>query len=46
MVALIIGPARIGRGSVVAARSVVTKDVPPMSIVAGDPARVIGAVPE
>jgi acetyltransferase-like isoleucine patch superfamily enzyme len=33
---------RIGRGAVVASNSVVTKDVPPMSIVAGIPARVIG----
>lgn len=32
----------IGRGAVVAAGSVVTKDVPPMMIVAGVPARVIG----
>ncbi|WP_228374496.1 sugar O-acetyltransferase [Demequina rhizosphaerae] len=31
----------IGRGSVVAAGSVVTKDVPPMSVVGGNPARVI-----
>ncbi|WP_228373500.1 sugar O-acetyltransferase [Demequina gelatinilytica] len=31
----------IGRGSVVAAGAVVTKDVPPMSVVAGNPARVI-----
>jgi acetyltransferase-like isoleucine patch superfamily enzyme len=31
----------IGRGSVVGARSVVTKDVPPMTFVAGAPARVI-----
>ncbi len=32
----------VGRGAVVACGSVVTKDVPPMSIVAGIPARVIG----
>ncbi|WNM23280.1 sugar O-acetyltransferase [Demequina capsici] len=31
----------IGRGSVVAAGSVVTKDVPPMSVVGGNPARVL-----
>lgn len=33
---------RIGYGAVVAACSVVTKDVPPFSIVAGCPAKVIG----
>jgi len=37
----LIGGIRIGRGSVVAAGSVVTHDVPPFSIVAGVPARVI-----
>ncbi|WP_284329046.1 hypothetical protein [Demequina litorisediminis] len=31
----------IGRGSVVAAGSVVTKDVPPGVVVAGNPARVV-----
>ena len=31
----------IGKGSVVATRSVVTKDVPPYSVVAGNPARVV-----
>ena len=31
----------IGSGSVIAARSVVTKDVPPYSIVGGNPARVL-----
>lgn len=34
-------PVTIGRGAVVAAGSVVTKDVPPYSIVAGNPARFI-----
>lgn len=33
---------RIGFGAVVAACSVVTKDVPPFSVVAGCPARIIG----
>jgi maltose O-acetyltransferase len=33
---------RIGRGAVVAAGSVVTKDIPSMSIVGGVPARIIG----
>lgn len=32
---------RIGKGSIVAAHSVVTKDVPPYSVVAGNPARVV-----
>ncbi len=32
----------IGDGAVVGASAVVTKDVPPMAIVAGNPARVIG----
>lgn len=32
---------RIGKGAIIAAGSVVTKDVPPFSIVAGNPARVI-----
>ena len=33
----------IGRGSIVGAGSVVTKDVPSFSIVAGNPARIIGS---
>ena len=32
---------RIGKGSVIAAGAVVTKDVPPYAIVAGNPARII-----
>ncbi len=31
----------IGRGSVVCAHSIVTKDIPPFSVVAGEPARVV-----
>lgn len=37
--ALILSGVRIGNGAVVAARSVVTRDVEPYSIVAGNPAR-------
>lgn len=38
---LICPGVRIGEGSVIAMGSVVTKDVPPLSIVGGNPARVI-----
>lgn len=38
-----IGPGvTIGNGAIVGARAVVVKDVPPMHIVAGNPARTIG----
>ena len=40
--ATILPGVTLGRGAVVAAGAVVTKDVPPMAIVAGVPARVIG----
>jgi acetyltransferase-like isoleucine patch superfamily enzyme len=36
----------IGRGSIVAAGSVVTEDVPPMSIAAGVPAKIIRRLPD
>jgi acetyltransferase-like isoleucine patch superfamily enzyme len=39
--AIILKGFTIGRGSIVAAGSVVTKNVPPYTIVAGVPARVI-----
>lgn len=39
--AIIIGGVKIGDGSIIAAGSVVTKDVPPMSIVGGNPAKLI-----
>lgn len=39
--AIILPGVRIGKGSVVAAGAVITKDVPPYSVVAGIPARVI-----
>ena len=37
----ILSGVHIGRHSIVAARAVVTKDVPPLCIVAGNPARII-----
>ena len=39
--ALIMPAVKIGDGAIIASRSVVTKDVPPYSIVAGNPAKVI-----
>jgi acetyltransferase-like isoleucine patch superfamily enzyme len=40
--AIILTGVTVGRGSIVAAGSVVTRSVPPYSVVAGVPARVIG----
>lgn len=40
--AVILGGVRIGEGSVVGAASIVTRDVEPYTIVAGNPARPVG----
>ena len=39
--AIILQGVRIGKGAIIGAGSVVTKDVPPYAIVAGNPARVV-----
>ena len=39
--AIVLPGIKIGRGAIVAAGSVVTKDVPPAAIVGGNPARFI-----
>lgn len=44
--AIILKGVNIGEGSIVAAGAVVTKDVPPFTIVGGNPARVIRTLPE
>ncbi len=43
---IILKGVTIGEGAIVGAGSVVTKDVPPWTIVAGNPARVIREIPE
>ena len=40
--AMLMGGVKVGPNAIVAANSVVTKDVPENSVVAGNPARVIG----
>lgn len=42
--AVVLEGVRVGKGSVVAAGAVVVRDVPPMTVVAGQPARVIKEV--
>lgn len=44
--ATILGNINVGRGAMVAAGSLVLKDVPPHSMVAGTPARVVGVLEE
>jgi len=45
MGAVILKGVRIGKGSVVAAGAIVTRDVPPNSVVAGNPATVVKELP-
>lgn len=42
---IILEGVRIGRGAIVAAGAVVTRDVEPFNVVAGNPARKVGSVP-
>jgi len=43
--AVLLGGARIGEGSIVGAAAVVDSEVPPFSVVAGNPARVVRELP-
>lgn len=43
---IILKGVTIGEGAIVGAGSVVTKDVPPFTIVAGNPARIVRKIPE
>ena len=43
--AVVLPGVSVGEGAVVGAKSVVTADVPPFSVVAGNPARVVRTVP-
>ncbi len=40
--AILLGTAQIGEGAIVGAAAVVTEDVPPYAVVAGNPARIVG----
>ncbi|MGB9883466.1 MAG: acyltransferase, partial [Microgenomates group bacterium] len=40
--AIILPGVKIGKGAVVAAAAVVTKDIPPFAVVGGVPAKIIG----
>jgi acetyltransferase-like isoleucine patch superfamily enzyme len=42
--AVVLGGARIGEGSVVGAAAVVDFEVPPYSLAAGNPARILGPI--
>ncbi len=44
--AIILGPRRIGKGAIVGAGAIVTKDVPPGVIVVGNPARILKRIDE
>jgi acetyltransferase-like isoleucine patch superfamily enzyme len=44
--ATLLDGARIGAGAIVGAAAVVDFDVPPLAIVAGNPARIVGRAPE
>lgn len=42
---IIVGNIKVGFGAVIASRAVVTRDVPPFCLVAGNPARVVKKLP-
>jgi serine O-acetyltransferase len=44
--AMILGHLTVGRGAVIGANAVVTKDVPPGAIMAGPPAQLVRTVPD
>ena len=46
MGAMVMPGVTVGEGAIVGARSLVTKDVPPWTIVAGVPAKIVGEVKE